>query len=103
MLDLNRETSITDLFSEAIETRIHSLVVAIEDVEEYKEANGSFIKCLKEIRKYLPEDKKHLTVTLDNFLSNILTVCENYYYKNGFFDAVKLQDLIKDRQNINSL
>ena len=96
-------SEITELFSLAMETRLHALIVNIENTEDYKKANDSFIECLSEIKSFLPEEKKHLAVVLDDYLSAILCACERYYYKNGFFDSAKLSELINSNQIIKNL
>jgi len=90
----NGENSVTEIFYEAMETRLHALIVGIEDLDEYKKENDKLKKCLREIKDILPKEKKKLTVELDDFFSSVLSVCENYYYKNGFMDALRLKSLV---------
>ncbi|MGI6776809.1 MAG: hypothetical protein ACOX7R_01905 [Acetivibrionales bacterium] len=99
----NSEASIVDIFTEALDIRLNALILGIESLDEYKSANTDFIKCLWEIRNNLPEDKKNLTVKLDDYFSHILSVCEKYYYKNGFTDALKLKDLVCSQKKTMNL
>ncbi|MCX7746909.1 MAG: hypothetical protein N2645_08460 [Clostridia bacterium] len=69
--------------------RIDKIITEIEATSECKEVNKKIKQYFTEIQKYLPKDKKNLTVLIDDCITEMLIIYEKLY-DSGFVDGISL-------------
>lgn len=95
MMHENMKDSLNEYFSEAVEKRNCELVRMIEGTEECREINKAINECFEELKKYLPQEKKDLTAEIEDYFTNLLIMYQRYCYGYGFYDAFRMQDMLK--------
>ena len=78
---------------EVISDKLDKLVLKLEATKECKNANEELDSLYEAIRAFLPEDKKKLTFDIDDCLTEILIMYEEYFYKNGYKDGQRAKGL----------
>lgn len=71
---------------EHVRKRIEELELDILQTAECKKLDKKMDIIFNKIRRYLPEDKKHLTSDVEDCFTEGLILYEQYFYKNGFMD-----------------
>lgn len=85
-----------------IESRINDLIYArTEDIgkiiikdKEHKDLESKAISIMNEIKKHLPEGKRHLINELEYSNNAQIGLIEFYMYKQGFKDGLKLNNFL---------
>lgn len=69
--------------------RLDSLITSHEKTETYIQANKRLEKLYEEVKPYFPKEKQSLIPHIDDCFTEILILCEEYFYKHGFYDGKK--------------